>query len=41
LCRESCSLDDRSCQVDVLIDACTCGGRSVKLKETAVFDMST
>lgn len=41
ICTERCPLDGLSCIMKVEIDACTCGGRLLKLTEVATYDMET
>ena len=41
LCTERCSLDGLSCEMQVDVDACTCGSVRLVLHEVAKYDMLT
>ncbi len=41
LCTERCQSDGLTCEIQVDIDACTCGGRHLLLHEVTRYDMRT
>lgn len=41
LCVERCPADGKTCITEVTVDACTCAGKKVHLKESTKYDMKT